>query len=146
MFYFLVLYSFAANEVNSFEGSLSIIWSNLHDTSLRHLEDLQIIKVYVRLPVFLNLTTGLLQTTSKQVKGSKKELCLINSQRVEVLELKCTSRNLRDKRNNEFLSWRKVHSDSSIELFSLNEMFMVGTWTASNVNIEYIFKANYLII
>lgn len=138
--------SSAANEVNSFEGSLSIIWSNLNHISLKHLEDLQIIKVYVRLPVFLNLTTGLLQTTNKQVKGSKNELFLLNSQRAEVLEIKCTSRDLCDKWNNEFLTWRKVHSDSSIELYSLNEKFLVGTWTASNVNIKYKFKANYFII
>lgn len=126
-----------ANEVNSFEGSLSIIWSNLNDLSLKHIENLQIIKVYVKLPVYLNLTTGLLQTTSKQVKGlkSEKSLCLINNQRVEVFELKCTSRNLRNKKDNDYLSWRKIHQDSSIELFSLNETFLIAAWTANNVNI-----------
>ena len=109
----------------------------MSDINLKRLDDLQIIRVYLTIDVYLDLASGVLQTVRKKTKAVKNERgqCLINCKRISVLELKCTAKNLRDKKSNEFLSWKKIHQDTSIELFSLNEMFLVGAWNGNNVSV-----------
>ena len=73
-----MLFSINATEINSFEASLSIIWSNLSDINLKRLDDLQIIRVYLTIDVYLDLASGVLQTVCKKTKAVKNAEIEIN--------------------------------------------------------------------
>ena len=101
---------------------------------MSHLADLDSLKLYVTLPVYLNLITGLLYSNPSNFKNAvKKNSILINTQRVEVLELKIKAKELREKRVTKYLSWVKIKEDSTIDIFALNQMFLIGCWKSAKV-------------
>lgn len=130
------LCSLKANGVNYFEASLSVVWSNLEDLVLNQLEDLELLKLYVNIPVYINLQNGTLHLNTAKCPGKtpRKQLCLINKNLVEIAELKCNLSNLKRRDSTDkSLKWSKSHEDSTIELFDLNHMFLVGAWKLQNV-------------
>lgn len=140
LFFPLVLYSKSANEINNFEASFSVIWSNLNELKQSMLMDLSFIRICVRVPVLLDLDNGELNTSISKIGRNRQNFFLIKSNDVQIFDLKITIRDLREKKTkNKSTIWNKLYEDSMIELFELNKAILIGFWRSTDVRIISIF-------
>ena len=96
------------------------------------------IRICVGVSVLLDLKNGELNTNLLKKGYNKQNFFQIHNNAVQIYDLKITMRDLQEKNNNKALVWKKLYSDSMIELFELNQAILIGFWQSTNV--KYLFS------
>ncbi|RNA11787.1 F-box only [Brachionus plicatilis] len=125
------LCSFTTTEQNNFESSFSVVWSHLPDINSNDYPEIEKIKFFVNVPIYIDLKTG--QLTNQKSKFSSENI----NKRTQIKEM-----NFKFK---IFKELNPIYQDTLVEFYQFDE-FLFAFWKTPNQNKQFAFISAHIIL
>lgn len=116
------LFCLKTNEQNNFEASFSVVWSSFSEFDEKYKNEIDHVKLFTSVPVYIDLKTGKLST-----QKSKNSVLNINNAKILIKEMDFSFKNFGEK------TYDNVYKGKLINIFEVDKEFLFAFW-ASNSN------------
>lgn len=118
----MCLYSLKTNEQNNFESSFSVVWSDLPDINPNDYNEIEKIKFFFNLPIYIDLENGNL--TSQKSKKTSENI----NKRTQLKEINFKFKSIKNK--------SPIYRDKLIEIYDFDEEFLFAFWNSPNQQVK----------
>lgn len=112
------MYILNSNEQNNFESSFSVIWSNLPEIESNVYSEIEKIKLFANIPIYIDLKTG--QLTNQKSKSSSANI----NRRTQINEMNFKFKFIKES--------EKIYEDKLVEFYHFDEEFLFAFWKTPN--------------